>query len=154
MGRTIIQPIGPLYGEAVNGTVFGRPNGSVFIPAENTISISTKATHIRNYAAWSNSVCICDSSGTLVSMGIVAQSQDAASYIQIDIATDSDFDTIVGGYVFTAGAFNQNVRLVDSTTKPTIVSGDTYYIRAVLMASSGVPVASSDTVELTGYVAS
>ena len=33
--RTIIQTIGPLYGESVNGSVFGQPNGSVARPAPN-----------------------------------------------------------------------------------------------------------------------
>lgn len=30
--KTIIQTIGPLYGEIVNGTVFGQPNGSIAVP--------------------------------------------------------------------------------------------------------------------------
>lgn len=33
--RTIIQTIGPLYGEIVNGSVFGQPNGSEARPAPN-----------------------------------------------------------------------------------------------------------------------
>jgi hypothetical protein len=33
--RTIIQTIGPLYGEIVNGTVFGQPNGSEARPIPN-----------------------------------------------------------------------------------------------------------------------
>lgn len=33
--RTIIQTIGPLYGEVVNGSVFGQPNGSVARPPQN-----------------------------------------------------------------------------------------------------------------------
>lgn len=31
--KTIIQTIGPLYGEVVNGTVFGQPNGSIAVPS-------------------------------------------------------------------------------------------------------------------------
>lgn len=34
--KTIIQTIGPLYGEVVNGSVFGQPNGSVARPQPNT----------------------------------------------------------------------------------------------------------------------
>jgi hypothetical protein len=33
--RTIIQTIGPLYGEIVNGTVFGQPNGDIARPSPN-----------------------------------------------------------------------------------------------------------------------
>ena len=33
--KTIIQTIGPLYGEVVNGSVFGQPNGSEARPPQN-----------------------------------------------------------------------------------------------------------------------
>lgn len=33
--KTIIQTIGPLYGEVVNGSVFGQPNGSEARPPPN-----------------------------------------------------------------------------------------------------------------------
>lgn len=34
--KTIIQTIGPLYGDVVNGSVFGQPNGSIARPVPNS----------------------------------------------------------------------------------------------------------------------
>ena len=39
--KTIIQTIGPIYGEVVNGSVFGQPNGSEARPAPNTAASVT-----------------------------------------------------------------------------------------------------------------
>lgn len=52
--KTIIQTIGPLYGEVVNGSVFGQPNGSEARPAPNTSAsvtisgVSGKLTFVEN----------------------------------------------------------------------------------------------------------
>ena len=157
MGKTIIQTIGPLYGEVVNGTVYGRPNGSVYVPPTNTVSaeVAEAVRFIKNEsAAW---LTLCNESGTSVGypgtrdnrVFVVAQSQDSQNYIGIEIATDSDFSDVIATWNFTAGQFNVLGRAF--STSATIVSGTTYYLRAILYSASGVAVSVSDTIEMEGY---
>ena len=152
MGKTIIQSIGPLYGEVVNGTVFGRPNGSIYVPAVNTIKLSLPTAYVKNGSgAFSTYLYPCTDGGVQLngSVKAVAESQDTAAYMAFQLADDSDFTTPQETIV-TAGNFNvtYSALIVDGTL--TIEDGTTYYARAVLYASSGVPVAVSDTIELTG----
>lgn len=155
MGRTIIQPIGPLYGEAVNGTVFGRPNGSIYIPPTNTIEVSIKTGS--NYLYKSSGNYIFTNSGGVrddAAFSINAQSQDTASYIQIAIYSDAAAETIVteDGVEMvrnlSAGLFNQISGYLMYKPAVTLVSETTYYLRCTLMSASGVPVAVSDILEV------
>lgn len=153
MGRTIIQPIGPLYGEAVNGTVFGRPNGSIYVPPTNTITVTLKESYVRNYTA--TVIALCDSTGLYATSGsikIVAQSQDIAAYMRGEISTDEDFATIDGTLTYTAGLFNYSGAFGLINDNLTIVDGETYYYRVVLYSGTGVAVATSETITLTGVV--
>lgn len=155
MPRTIIQSIGPLYGETVNGTVFGRPNGSIFVPSTNTIVLSfpTGATYIRKRAGSPNDIDSCDSLGSSVGKRgtATAQAQDLASYIVSQVSDDEDFATYVSRS-YPAGQFNLTLLgLASSAADFTITDGATYYVRAVLMASTGVPVSVSEVFEMTGY---
>ena len=154
MAKTIIQTIGPLYGEAVNGTVFGRPNGSIFVPSVNTIT----ATIPNEYVAVAQSgsryyLVISNSSGVRTgTVTMVAQSQDQANYMAWEFADNSDFtdSTVFSG---TAGIFNINdTSLGRVTAEFTLVDEGTYYLRGVLFASTSVPVAYSDVFTLTGVV--
>lgn len=154
MAKTIIQSIGPLYGEPVNGTVFGRPNGSIFVPSVNTI----KATIPDEYVGVSQIssryyLIIANSSGVRAgTVSRVAESQDTANYMVWEFADNSDF-TDATVFSSTAGIFNITDNTVGRVSASfTIVNGDTYYLRAALYASSGVPVAYSETFELTGVV--
>ena len=155
MGRTIIQPIGPLYGEAVNGTVFGRPNGSIYIPETNDITYEQGVEYLRNYTQNTvNYIRFCNSVGSMSKAiaTVYARSQDAASNIQIQISDDADF----AAYSFSnaaAGSFNLNINAVLASKGDVmeIVDGTTYYVRAQLIASSGVAVATSETIEYTGW---
>lgn len=147
MGKTIIQTIGPLYGEVVNGTVFGRPNGSIFIPLSNKISLSTSAVGLLKQ---SNGVIrTCTGTGVLVNNNLVAESQDTASYMQYQLSADGETWTATAS--LSAGLFNiQWASVSSSGSSFTITAGETYYLRGVLVASTGVPVAVSETLELTG----
>lgn len=154
MGKTIIQTIGPLYGEVTNGTVFGRPNGSVYVPSQNTISatIPDDRKYIRNSGEY---LLICTNAGIInygqsERMHVVAQSQDIANYIMLEISDVSDFSNIIGTENRNAGTFNDYVMGAKSET--VIVSAKTYYIRFRLMSATAVPVATSDVIEVTGWV--
>jgi hypothetical protein len=153
MAKTIIQTIGPLYGEVVNGTVFGRPNGSIYVPNQNTITISIadQFKYIRYVAGGYYS--ICTSTGALIGgkASIVAESQDLQNYIEIQISKSSDFATLESINDTSAGLFNISVGYIGKGVSLTpIVDGDTYYVRAVLMSVNGDPVATSEAIEVIG----
>lgn len=161
MGKTIIQTIGPLYGEVVNGTVFGRPNGSIYVPIANTISVSEPGNkYIRKDTSADGKsyyYVLCNASGVIQWNNLikaVAESQDIQNYIELQVSDSSDFTTFYQRDI-TAGQFNIQQTYVagpSAVELPDIVQGDTYYIRAVLMSAGGVPVATSSTIEVEGVV--
>lgn len=157
MGRTIIQPIGPLYGEAVNGTVYGRPNGSIYVPSVNTIDISLQGIdHIRT-GTGSGGVTVvypCNSAGVIQYNKCLwhAESQDNAAYMAIQLAADDEF-TVYDEAQSPAGLFNRTTSAVSGALdNVTLTDGEKYYCRLVLYAASGVPVAYSEALELTAVV--
>lgn len=158
MAKTIIQTIGPLYGEVVNGTVFGRPNGSVYVPSANTVKLTLSSAYRFARNANSTTVCICSSAGAIPWVNaenmarVVAESQDIANYIEYELAEDSDFNTIIGTVAQNAGIFNVSEIYLVRYSEYTIVNETTYYLRARLMSASGVAVATSDTIEIEGVV--
>ena len=158
MAKTIIQTIGPLYGEVVNGTVFGRPNGSVYVPSVNTISVTVPVNfeYVRLFHFdYGYRYIVCNSEGGIANLyKVVAESQDIQSHIQIELQ-DSNGDTVGTARAFSAGIFNTSAALIgdaDDDGEPAIVANDTYYIVATLVSASGVPVA-TDKVAVTGVVA-
>ena len=149
MAKTIIQTIGPLYGESVNGTVFGRPNGSVYIPSSNVITLDTGG---RSYvkSIGTTAITLTTSAGTgQYGAQIVAQSQDLASYMMTQLSADPEFATYASR-TYPAGSFNQGPAYIVNTNVFEINAETTYYLRAVLYSSNGEPVAISDVVEVTG----
>lgn len=155
MGKTIIQTIGPLYGEVVNGTVFGRPNGSIFVPLTNTIKATLPTEYIVRYEASGNRYFIrsCTDAGVPTGRNtLIAESQDTASYMAWELSTDPEsFDSaIVRNY--TPGTFNMSDTSICSGADIELTQGTKYYIRGVLYASTGVPVATSEVFEVTGVV--
>ena len=148
MGKTIIQTIGPLYGEVVNGTVFGRPNGSIYVPSVNTISANSKTPveYVRIMTYGGNSVLqACSSSGTTsanYTLKVVAEAQDVQSYIGICIE-DSDGVQVGNAVNYSAGLFNLNVSVLGYPAEDTITNGADYTVVMTLYSASGVPVATA-----------
>ena len=159
MAKTIIQTIGPLYGEVVNGTVFGRPNGSIYVPSTNTIEIKLPSGFdevlivSRGFGkrfALRNDDGVISDADIAFNVNIVAQSQDIQSYIECHLA-DSDGVQIGTPRTSSAGLFNINTAYVGNPADDdTITNGEDYQIVAILYSSSGVPVA-TDTVNVTGW---
>lgn len=152
---TIVQNYGPIYGEVVNGTVQGRPNGSVFVPISNTITLAIPAAYRYILSREINGVkqYLLTASDGVINWSrrytSVAQSQDLSNNITIEVSADSDFSTILGTYSFSAGQFNVNSTYLATDDPAAIVAENTYYVRAALMAN-GSHVAISDAIELTG----
>ena len=159
MGKTIIQTIGPLYGDVVNGTVFGRPNGSIYVPGANKITLNIGAEYVMSgpegvsYEGW---IVPATAGGVLVpsAVSIIAESQDIAAYVGLQFSDDEDFATYDEN-TEAAGRFNiLRGSIINFVSQFTVAAGDPYYVRAVLSSQSGVAVAYSEVVTLTGVVAS
>lgn len=151
---TIVQDYGPIYGEVVNGTVQGRPNGSIYVPLSNTITASIR--EVSRYIKKKNSttVTICKSDGTVSSgydvVRFVANAQDLSSYVRIFVYSDALLTTLVSSRSRAAGYFNgytAETYFADGMTD--IDEGETYYVVAAL-CNNGVPVATSAGIEVTG----
>lgn len=152
MGRTIIQPIGPLYGEAVNGTVFGRPNGSIYVPPTNTITIRGYTAYIASYqvgGAYRLRFKQSDSEA-YQRYGYAAASQDVTSFVRSVVATDNELNTIVASFDFNAGQFNTDAAS-NLALNYQVENGETYYV-AVQLINNGTVIATSEIIEVTGYV--
>lgn len=157
MGRTIIQPIGPLYGEAVNNTVFGRPNGSIYVPDTNRVTMNIK-TGFEYVFKDGNNFKLCNSSKQVTgdALKIYADSQDNAAFIRLGLYVDDECTTLLTGggqsaYIdYTAGSFNKTLFGLFTKSAITLTDETTYYLRATLMASTGVAVANSDIIEVVG----
>jgi len=140
---TIVQEYGPIYGEAVNGTVSGRPNGSVYIPEYNTITLSSGNDMIQ----------VRNINGYRVELQygrVVAVAQDLASYIKLALYDDAALTTEICHNWYPAGGFNYDVtylRLGTIADPTDITSGGTYYAVAFLM-NNGEAIATSDVLEV------
>lgn len=139
---TIVQDYGPIYGEVVNGTVQGRPNGSVYVPLSNTIALTGSPTTI----VWNG----VDALLVDVAITLDAKFQDLASYMSIQVYSDSALTTQVGSsLLFPYGLFNNTRRGVAAATSNVITTNDDYYIVARLL-NNGTPVAVSNTIHVVG----
>ena len=149
MGKTIIQTIGPLYGEVVNGTVFGRPNGSIYIPSSNTITASLPADQqyikVSQYGYGDRITC-CTSDGTVSASSVItviAESQDVQSYIGISVVDSDDAEVGTPRYL-SAGTFNVTYPyLANAGEGVTIENGADYVVVVSLFSASGVPIATA-----------
>lgn len=158
MGKTIIQTIGPLYGEAVNGTVFGRPNGSIYVPNTNSITLEILES-FRYLKKFGNNFRFTNASDSQADTSkLVAISQDTSAYMRLEIATDEEMEHIVaqGGQTLTrnfgAGFFNALFNYIGTKSAIEIEDGTTYYARGALMSATGVPVAVSTVIPVVGVV--
>lgn len=147
---TIIQDFGPIYGEVVNGTVQGRPNGSVYVPISNTITIQKNTNLLINVLSGTeNRVRFCNDSGTYIRFGLVAESQDIASNMRVVLASDPGLTTILDSVSFNPGQFNFS-SLPNIGMDFELDADDTYYVAGQLM-NNGVPVATSTVIECMVY---
>ncbi len=159
MGRTIVQEYGPIYGEPVNGTVQGRPNGSVYVPSTNTVSVSLIEDY-RYFVLLSASTVRCvDSTGT-TGAGIVgenplysANAQDLSSNIQIQLYSDEELTNLIAYRNLNAGIFNGRYGDIYNADVTGLSDGDTLYLRAQLL-NNGVPVATSNVIPVSYVVVS
>ena len=163
MSRTIVQDIGPLYGEANTGSVWGQPNGSYALgqgpapivpPVVYSLSISHPVHNGEEYdyiKIYGTGYVGCDSTGAKFlnrMVKVTTDISDLSVHLEYDVATDSAFTTIIGHYVASNGDFGGAGSVTGDTA---IVAGNTYYVRAIAYAADASVIATADTIMFTGY---
>ena len=166
--RTIIQHIGPLYGEANTGTVFGQPNGSIAVgqgyspaptpdptPVQSdlwTISktdyfyLKTKYDSTTKMTSFIFIKYTTDTKGGNRTAGIsVVLNEtiaDTTQYMKYEFASDSSFSTILATATQPAGQFSgtQYAIFGSLSGQKTYTTGTKFYLRASLMKSDGTAV--------------
>lgn len=152
MAKTIIQTIGPLYGEVVNGTVFGRPNGSIYVPPTNTIAVKIEESskYIKLVTQGGNTrLLFCDSSGQTNAVQVIAESQDVQSFVELYIE-DSDEQIVGVPFVLSAGMFNFTTSMAGRYAEGATIEDEAdYTVHVTLCSANGVPVATT-TINVKG----
>lgn len=140
--RTIIQTIGPLYGEIVNGSVFGQPNGSVAVQPSgpnnpNTLAITNKPGYIIGVPTSSGkyTITFCDSAGAVVStpLTIAATSNvDFRIYVSVTIGTEGS------GQAWRLNESPVSMTKFDVVKSTAPAAGTTYTVKVQLWNTDGV----------------
>lgn len=158
--RTIIQHIGPLYGELNIGSAFGQPNGSLAV-GQNLVPTPTPtpAVPTTETEIWSTSYYVdsfygftyfktkgnylvsSESNGVLTStnlfnISLLSDVTDTNTVVKLQVAKDSDFSSIVYTSNLSISPSASSVVCPLDTT-PTFTSGTTYYFRILLYSSAG-----------------
>lgn len=148
---TIIQKYGPIYGEAVNGTVQGRPNGSVYVPISNTIELNPNSDSFTITIINDTPVYQFRFAGH-IGFSIHANAQDLSSNIETQVFSDAECTNLIATRSYASGIFNFDQHAYfaygDKTTIPEI--GETVYIRAQIM-NNNTPVATSTVFDVSRY---
>lgn len=147
--KTIIQKIGPLYGEAVNGTVFGQPNGS-----QAVLSLDITLSNIDATAAYvkaSGGVWICKSDSTTAKYCDVSFTSPIPVMRRFALYSDSactnQVTATTNGPAKYAGTHSFEAFAYFGTT--TITPGTTYYGRVELIANGSI-VKATTAITFTG----
>lgn len=160
--KTVIQKIGPLYGDVINGSVFGQPNGSEAIPPVNILrplNINSDYAYIKKNGT--NGVISCKSDGTISSGGEYISFQVASQLPLTDvlfiteIADSSDFSNIlVTGTASLPTSLKGAIIIAPATGQTAfITAGTTYHVRFKMCMRDGLSVMyTSATYEVEGVV--
>lgn len=156
--RTIIQHIGPLYGELNTGSVFGQPNGSIAVsqnlvptpepPSSDESVIWTISEYSfdhftieSSYTTWSivsaNSISTTDSK--LCRISLLSDITDTNTTVKIQFSTDESFSSVdwEGTISYSTSDSYVAPKFKSSVTKPSFTNKTVYYIRLLLYSSAG-----------------
>lgn len=147
--KTIIQKIGPLYGEVVNGTVFGQPNGSDAVLSLDIILSNVDSTAA--YVSKPYSIKTCKSDGTLATYCDVSFTSPIPVMRRCALYSDSACTTLVDSLTFGPAALAGSGTLSEFSLGGvgTITPGTTYYGRVELIAN-GTIVKATTAITFTG----
>lgn len=151
--KTIIQTIGPLYGEVVNGSVFGQPNGSIAVQPggptnPNTLTITNKPGYIVGVPTSSGkyTITFCDAEGAVVTtpLTIAATSNvDFRIYVSITIGTEGS------GQAWRVNESPATMTKFDVVKNTAPAAGTTYTVKVQLWNADGITML-EDTFDVVG----
>lgn len=141
--KTILQKIGPLYGEPVNGTVFGQPNGSQAVLKHSFVeTIQAAYAYIKkNTDDW---VVTCDSTGTNTGYQFavkIAYTSPVPVHFKSVLYSDSSCTVpVTGGYDNTTPTYAGSAYSIGPMgyATGTITTGTTYYLRVDMMYAGDI----------------
>lgn len=158
--RTIIQKIGPLYGEVVNGTVFGQPNGSVYYqPNQIKLHEDKRSTYgyLKNRTTAVSTVDSAGNYGTALIFDTIISVAGPYSF-KVEIADSAAFTNILTSVLQVASpAFEGSLTNygllsgVGLSSELTVAAGVTYYLRVGVLWE-GTIICYSGVYEFEGLV--
>lgn len=142
--KTIIQTIGPLYGEVVNGSVFGQPNGSVAVQPSgpsnpNTLTITNKPGYIVGVPTSSGkyTITFCDSDGVVVTTPLIIA---ATSNVDFRIRASITIGTEGSAQMWRINESPVSMTKFDVVKSTAPVGGTTYTVKLQLWDTNGATI--------------
>lgn len=145
--KTIIQDFPTIYGEIVNGSVYGQPNGSIARPPQNipssiVLSGNAKVTYT---GVPQSGFCAYDLSDMLTT--IVAP----AGFNSLDVVVKNSSNATVGSATLSQHASTATIPIIgQAANKPT--NGDALTVIITMNGDDGNPIATSNTLPATAVV--
>lgn len=152
--KTIIQAFPTIYGEAVNGSVLGQPNGSIARPPQNTAGTVTLSgdtvtvTYTGKFPMISPEFAFYAVAGLTGSVSI-------ASYAYLMVTVYNSTDTVIAVHQINFGeeiTINSTGFLGPYADKPT--NGDALTIKVIAYDQDNNVIVSSEAVSATAVVGS
>ena len=145
--RTIIQDFPTIYGEIVNGSVYGQPNGSIArppqnIPASITLSGNAKVTYT---GVPQSGFCAYDITDMIV------DKVTPSGFNSLDVVVKNSSNATVGAATLSEHASTTTIYIIgQAANKPT--NGDPLTVTITMNGNDGNPIATSNTLDAVAVV--
>lgn len=143
--RTIIQTLPTIYGEAINGSVYGQPNGSIARPPQNvplSVNLSGTVELIFDHSTVTPAVAYYDWAGLTVEINIPA----APAYLMVYFYNASN-QLVANGRLRTGGIISGQL-----ANKP--ANGDALTVKVAAMDINDNVIVTSSAIAATAVVSS
>ena len=169
--RTIIQHIGPLYGELNTGSVFGQPNGSIAVsqnlvptpePPTSDESVIWTITEYSGYSyftvvsslfywSFNSSDGLTNTDSRLCIVRLLSDITDTNTTVRLQIANDESFSSIEWEGIISYSTSDSYVApSFNGSSYPVFTDKKVYYLRLLLYSSGGTYLSKkSNTLSLT-----
>lgn len=144
--RTIIQSFPTIYGEAVNGSVLGQPNGSIARPPQNTPATITLSGTVK--VIYTGVLTPATNLSYVVS-GLVVDSEFTAPHLEVVATNAADATVCISNWNLPGAYPPQYISSGPSANKPT--DGDALTVTVNFVDDNGVTFATG-TIAATAEV--
>lgn len=150
--KTIIQDFPTIYGEALNGSVYGQPNGSIARPPQNiTGSITLSGDTVT--VTYTGKFPTLSPQFAYYTVGGLTGSVNVASYHHLTVVVFDSTDTFVASHRVNFGdkiIFDSTGFIGPYAGKPT--NGDTLTVKAIVYDQDNNVIVSSAAVSASAVV--